>query len=254
MRDRRIAFEKRDAPTSANNNLSLTRLVPLVSEADVEFYTGTPFVVLFTTSNPVSGPVVGIYLPSSLFQISNPSGETLYNVGPGSTSHAFLFQLWPEIRIANWRGEGVPLVEMISEDIECAGMNRVIELELARIAMGSDKMNRALGEVPYWIGKEGFPGFDAGGDGMRLFVDPGEHRVTLEYGLLSERDAGIERGGEVVLENPLVHVYSVSGGVMREGVVKPDSVWDLWRYTRDENESVVGGEELRARIEGFGSG
>lgn len=78
---------------------------------------------------------------------------------------------------------------------------------------------------------------------------------------LAAGESGFEQFGsdeqpcEIAISNATMHVFAVSGEVPVVGFwTKPLVVQDISRYTRDEKAVVVTGEELKARIEGFGSG
>ena len=269
IQDTRIAFsETSTSLTVENTALSLAHFVRLLSEKATKSDVTNPYIVLFTNSDTTSNqrtsasyPVLGAYFPSPLFPTDEEVGKTLYSFGTGSSSDSMLFQLWPELRVARWRGEGIALVEMLS-GADTARSVEVTELSLAKVAMGSSNNGgNALSDIAYWIGQQRSVSDFIENSRTGLHINLTKQTVTLSLKPHSENKSGFEQVSgsssgeacEITVSSAVMHVFTVSGGaIVREKRGVP-VMQDLSRYTRNEMALRLDGQELKARIEGFGS-
>ncbi|KAH7317636.1 hypothetical protein BKA65DRAFT_514871 [Rhexocercosporidium sp. MPI-PUGE-AT-0058] len=261
MDDTRIAFTE-TSPLSRTEStfLSITRLAKALCEKATRSRITSHYLVLFTSSSQQptdSDPVLGIYLPGPLFTTDEHEGEAVYCVSRASSSDCLMLQLWSELQVAKWKGDGVDLVKMLSGDSSAA---HITELALARVAMGSPKNNEnVLAEIPYWMGGQHSNSNAAENLQTGLYIDPNKRTVTLTSKPLSPGKSGFEplRSDRetcmIEILNAEMHIFTVSGEAIVGEWTKPSILQDLSRYTRDEKAVLVAGEELKSRIEGFGS-
>ena len=266
--DTRIAVTETPPATEPDMpSLSITRLAKSLCEKET-FQTGrsglmmNSYIVLFTPPGHQSlgsDPVLGMYFSGPIFMLDHHDGKPVYSVSLTSSSSCMMLQLWPEVRVEKWKGHGNDLVKMLSgDDTTCEG-SKITELALAQIAMGCEKSEEdALSRIPYSIGWPNSDSTPAEDREMGLHINPVEGTVTLTI-KPSERAPGSAQIGntqeacEVRLANAEMHIFTVSGGAVVGSPMGRPFEQDLSRYTRDENVVPVAGEELKSRIQGFGS-
>ncbi|KAH7386228.1 hypothetical protein BKA64DRAFT_136814 [Cadophora sp. MPI-SDFR-AT-0126] len=220
------------------------------------------YLVLFTSSNvtinqqsPSSNPVLGVYFPGPIFLLDECAGEPVYSSSLASSSDCMLLQMLPHIGIEKWKGDGHDLMDMLSGDSNSAYGSKINQLALGQVAMASPKAeDKLLSEIPYWTGAS-ISGPNAVQTG--LYIDPNKGIVTLAQSTVAVVSSGFEplnaETGEIKISNAVMHVFTVSGDSCRGEWTPRPNVRDLSRYRRNEKEILVAGDELKARIEGFGS-
>ncbi|PVH73336.1 hypothetical protein DL98DRAFT_538411 [Cadophora sp. DSE1049] len=244
MHDTRIAFTETSSSSRPDeSSLSITQLVKSLSEKATKSMVQSHCLVLFTSSDFKSDqllsspdPVLGIYFPGPLILLDEYAGEPVYSNSLASSSDCMLLQLWPELRFAKWKGDDINLVEMLSGDMDSAYSSKITQLALGRVAMGSPEAEKKLlSELPYWIGAP-----HSGPNSTNAAESSGFEPFSAE-------------ACEIKISNAAVHIFTVSGDACRRDWTPLPAVQDLSVYRRDEKEILVAGEELKARIEGFGS-
>ncbi|KAH9212242.1 hypothetical protein DL95DRAFT_525211 [Leptodontidium sp. 2 PMI_412] len=232
MQDMQIAFTQSSSSLSSDNtSLSITHLAKSLSEKATRSMLTGHYLVLFTSSTKQptgSDPVLGVYFPGPLFATDEYKGEAVYSVSLASSSDCIMFQLWPEFRVAKWKGDGIDLVKMLSGHTSAAQSSKITELNLARVAMGSPKSEEnVLSEIPYWIGGPNSDSSPAENTQTGLHIDPNKRTATLTIKPLSVGKSGFEHIGsdgqacEIQVSNAEMHVFTVLGETIARKRTKP---------------------------------
>lgn len=259
MLDNRIAFTGTALTSQENHSLSVAHLIRCSSTKSSSSDPTNPFVVIFTNGSAsafqttISSPILGVYFPSPVFVSTT---ENTYTPNTGSSRDCIIFQLRPTFQLLECSSEKqAKLVEMFQGTNE----SPITESSLAGTFLGSETTKDIVSDAAYWIR---YPRSETEAEGTRrtgLHVDPVKGTVSLVLEKSTEDDSkcGIETPDEEISEftvsNAVMHIFAVSGGEIRSEKRKEPLVYDHSKYTRDPYAPRVDGEELKARIEGFGS-
>lgn len=239
-------MKKSTQPLQGSDDLTLARLVKaLKSEAH-------PHLILFASEEMTTpATVVGAYFPGPLWLEANGREKHEFKTG---TSH-LLFQLEPQFRLLRWTCPDVPLTDVINTDDEYA-------LSLEAIA-ASDETSPQSNKA-FWIG-------DPERMGPSLQIDPETKSATLMSSLTDADSGGVvwyndvgrenDRGDQQAKQNwdatvnlGQLILYAVSGGIDTElATGRIIRAKDQARYMREATKPKIEGEELKKRIQGFGS-
>lgn len=219
-------------------------------------YDPHPHVLVLSAEGTASTPatVMGAYFPGPLWVKSDGSDER--RESKTGTSH-LLFQLQPRFRLFGWTRPHAPLKNLITTNDDAPSLEAIA---------GSDetfpKYNKS-----YDIGAAG------GEKGVCLHIDPETNSATLRSAT-SDSDSGEaaawyrdmcsdyssfdktldKKQWEVDLQVDHFDVFRVSGGITIDlptsYLTRPT---DKAQYARQATEFKIDNEELKRRIQGFGS-
>lgn len=243
--DMRIALEKLVESSDESGNLTVARLVKSLTQ-DLHPY------LLVITSNEKStskpGTIIGAYFPGPLWFKCNEDTGDAPKFGTG-TSH-LLFQLTPQFRLLRWTRPRVPLTDIIKmDDDEVPSLDAIV---------GCDGIFPTL-SMTYRIGSS-----DGKGSSLRISPETGSavlkiNPTDINYNdVACFKDAYRDNSGghewETTVNHAQLEIFTVAGGVdanlATEGISRKE---DYAQCVRGEAQQKIKGEELKMRIQGFGS-
>ncbi|KAJ5620839.1 hypothetical protein N7510_004823 [Penicillium lagena] len=243
--DVRITLEKSTQASQRSDDLTVTRLVKTLKND------AHPHLMLLTSDGTTTpATVVGVYFPGPLWLGSNEREKCEFKTG---TSH-LLFQLGPQFRLLRWTCPGIPLTDIVNTHEEA--------LSLEAIA-ASDETSPTSNKA-YWVG-------DPERIGPGLQIDP-ETKSALLTSNLTDANIGraawyndvgrdSDRGDEapkepweVTVKLGQLHFFRVSCRIDADlATGRIIRAKDQARYMREAAKPRIEGEELKKRIQGFGS-
>lgn len=245
MQDVRIALEKSTQSSQRPDDLTVTRLVKALKND------AHPHLMLLTSDGTTTpATVVGAYFPGPLWLEANGREMCEFKTG---TSH-LLFQLEPQFRLLRWTCPDIPLTDIVNTHEEALSLEAI-----AASDQTSPTSNKA-----YWIG-------DPERIGPGLQIDPETRSALLtsnftdaniegvawynDVGRDSDRgDKAPKKHWEVTVKLGLLNFFRVSCGIDADlATGRIIRAKDQARYMREATKPRIEGEELKKRIQGFGS-
>lgn len=239
--DERLVLEKAQVSLDSQDT-TIVRLVQTISNYP------SAYVVLFSSNAASTTPktIIGACFPGPLY-INSTEVEDKKRMTRANISH-LLFQLQPKFRLLRWTKPDMPLTALINTKGD--------KITLAEVATreGPEQLN-----VPYWIGHPT-------GQGASIRIDPQKKTATLasvdeqwyrEVG--AEGNNGLRKNWAVVIQDARMDIFTATGGVDQEvqtgRTAEAEDTPERVLYDLEpENEGPrVEGEDLRERIQGFGS-
>jgi hypothetical protein len=249
--DMRIALERPTQPLQRSDDMTVACLVKSLAEDP------HPHVVLVTGDETATteATVLGAYFPGPLWLKPNEGGAGQKREFKAGTAH-LLFRLQPQFRLLRWAtSPHIPLTDIINTDDDDAPLLEAIA--------ASDETSPKFSK-PYRIG-------DPDGKSASLRIDPETRSATLTS------NSTDTNGGEVVwykdvyldgtsddktptknwkatVELGQLDIFRVSGGIDENlATGRIVRAKDQAGYMQETTGPKVEGEELRKRIQGFGS-